>query len=624
MIGKITSVLLLLFVSSSLIYAQQLSGNMSSEANLALGYANVDIYKGDKKVASVLTDEFGNFNVKLDTGLYRVELQYVGHESIVEEIEVMDDKEANFKLKADKDYVAKQKARRAEAETYSEDRERMMMFSDAVEIKEVTETRISRKDIVKGSSGSKPPVEIDGDFLPLEISDRLGDHRQGQSRVLTAGEINDFSKWEMWSDIIVDKLKDYQNFWKIEPTSRFVVELTNQDQLPVVDATVQLLSESGAVLFQSRTDNTGKAELWGSLEIDARAINNCSALIYHEGKEFSIRRLLPFKEGINQKSINVDCEQSKIVDIAFVVDATGSMSDEIDFLRKELNDVIFKTKNANPELTFNFGNVFYRDHNEEYVTRKQDFSHILSKSVDFIDEQRAAGGGDYEEAVDVALDEAINDLNWSDDARSRMLFLILDAPPHNTQAKREKLDALMRQAAAQGIRIIPLVASGINKDAEYLLRCMALATNGTYAFLTNHSGIGGDHLEPTTDEYDVELLNDLMIRLISSSIYLPDCEKPISEDDLQDIVQDDSDHDGKEDIEWSIWPNPTSGIINVEVDRDIEEMYLTDLAGKIMERYVDVRSGRALRRDLSQYARGLYLITFNYKDKVYTKKIVLQ
>ena len=40
-------------------------------------------------------------------------------------------------------------------------------------------------------------------------------------------------------------------------------------------------------------------------------------------------------------------------------------------------------------------------------------------------------------------------------------------------------------------------------------------TGGTYTFLTNHSGIGNSHLEPTIGEYEVEKLNDLLVRVIS-------------------------------------------------------------------------------------------------------------
>ena len=33
--------------------------------------------------------------------------------------------------------------------------------------------------------------------------------------------------------------------------------------------------------------------------------------------------------------------------------------------------------------------------------------------------------------------------------------------------------------------------------------------------ITNHSGIGNDHLEPSVVEYQVEYLNDLIVRLIN-------------------------------------------------------------------------------------------------------------
>ncbi len=611
MVYKFVFIFSFFYVGMGLLHAQEVNGNMRSSTEQVLAYGNVDIYRGEDKVAAVLTDAEGNFNVKLDTGMYRIEVQYAGYEKQVVNAHVDASRSLNFELQPDKSYKHPVREKDRGSSSYSVDDERKRLFSDTEEkadIASVSSMEYSKSKHIKKSEGKS-----------------LTDSKvEAQSGVLTAGEINDFRKWELWSDIVKDELQDYQTFWKIEPRQRYVVELTNQNQLPVVDARVQLVNPDGSILFKSRTDNTGKAELWGSLIINQGIHSSCSALITHHGETFRIRRLTPFSEGINQKSIQVDCEQTKIVDIAFAVDATGSMGDEIKFLRKELNNVIYQTKNANPELTFNFANVFYRDQNEAYLTRKLDFSPVLSQSVDFIAAQNAVGGGDYEEAVEVALDEAINELSWSNEARSRILFLILDAPPHNSPEIRSKLDALMRQASAKGIRIIPLVASGINKDAEYLLRCIALATNGTYAFLTDHSGIGGSHIEPTIDDYEVELLSDLMIRVITSYIYLPDCENPVSEDVMEDLVQDDRDDEEQEQLEWTIWPNPTRGVLNIKIDRDVEEVFLTDLSGKILERYTAIRKNRAIRRDLSQYARGLYLIKFTYGDQVYTKKAVLQ
>jgi hypothetical protein len=62
--------------------------------------------------------------------------------------------------------------------------------------------------------------------------------------------------------------------------------------------------------------------------------------------------------------------------------------------------------------------------------------------------------------------------------------------------------------------IIPIAASGIDKSSEFLFRFMVQSTNGTYCFLTNHSGIGGDHVAATVGDYQVEYLNSLMVRLI--------------------------------------------------------------------------------------------------------------
>src|SRR5690606_31226686 len=91
----------------------------------------------------------------------------------------------------------------------------------------------------------------------------------------------------------------------------------------------------------------------------------------------------------------------------------------------------------------------------------------------------------------------------------------------------EKMKTYVRKASEKGVRIIPLVASGggydMDKSLEYLMRCCALGTNGTYAFLTNHSGIGNPHTAPSTDKYDVETLNKLLLRVIDQFLFVPEC-----------------------------------------------------------------------------------------------------
>ena len=79
----------------------------------------------------------------------------------------------------------------------------------------------------------------------------------------------------------------------------------------------------------------------------------------------------------------------------------------------------------------------------------------------------------------------------------------------------ESLQNQIKLAAEKGVKVIPIVASGINKETEFLMRSFALATNGTYVFITDDSGVGNSHLEPTVGDFDVEYLNDLIVRLVN-------------------------------------------------------------------------------------------------------------
>jgi hypothetical protein len=158
---------------------------------------------------------------------------------------------------------------------------------------------------------------------------------------------------------------------------------------------------------------------------------------------------------------------------------------------------------------------FYRDEGDEYVVRPFPFGEDIDEAVEILSQQSAAGGGDEPEAVHTAFLSAIDHHEWSAEARMRLLFWIHDAPPHQLPEVMTSMQGSIGKAAAKGIRIIPVAASGANKDEEFLDRSIDILTGGTYVFLTNDSGIGGGHGEPSGEvEAGVEYLNDLIVRLI--------------------------------------------------------------------------------------------------------------
>ncbi|MFD2826574.1 VWA domain-containing protein [Leeuwenhoekiella polynyae] len=332
--------------------------------------------------------------------------------------------------------------------------------------------------------------------------------------IITAGEWNDLSNWSFWQNLLNQEVADkLTTNWEFNTANRYSFELKDENSLPVVDA-VLTIKEGTNVIWSAKTDNLGTAELWIDLKSKNQKTTDISNYSFYLGNQ-KLSGVKPFSEGINTIKLNSSAPVYSNVDLAFIVDATGSMGDEMNFLKDDLKQVIQKVKAANTNLQISTGTVFYRDIDDEYLVKKSDFTLNLENTLTYINAQSADGGGDFPEAVHTALKTSIDELQWATTAKTRIAFLLLDAPPHEEAQIIDDLHTSIKKAAQKGIKIIPIVASGINKETEFLMRNFSIATNGTYVFITNDSGVGNDHLEPTVGDYDVEILQELMIRLIT-------------------------------------------------------------------------------------------------------------
>ena len=350
----------------------------------------------------------------------------------------------------------------------------------------------------------------------------LGGTNNRTSGLLTAGEWNDLDNWKFWSGLLNEnKYYEKTSYWKFYPKNLVAVQVVDGNNTAVANVPVELL-KGGTVLFSTKTDNAGFAYCWQSLfandngEIVAEDYSlNVNGASYIEPLKFTL-------QGDEQLNVNVvvsaDAKQAAAkADIAFIVDATGSMTDEIRFLISDLNYIIDHASSGN-NIALRTAALFYRDVQDEYITRYDDFSDNVSTTQEFVAKQKAGGGGDYPEAVDYALEAALQKLSWNESARARIAFLILDAPAHHKDDVIKSLQKSISLFAQNGIKIIPVAASGVDKDTEFMLRFFELATGGTYVFLTNDSGIGNKHIEASVGDYEVEKLADLMVRLIKKYV----------------------------------------------------------------------------------------------------------
>ncbi|MBL7782296.1 MAG: carboxypeptidase regulatory-like domain-containing protein [Saprospiraceae bacterium] len=638
-----------------------LKGTVTDAGNgEALIGATIQVLQQKKLVKAAHSDVDGKFSLEIPPGTYEVEASYVGFTTVrYSDVEIKKgENQISFQLQPGaaltevivtsySSPVAKDELGRTRAYL---DSESAAPAGAPVEYKAVTTKskvkgapspakpdRASREAPVKKMVAEPAIMEEEVYELSPATSDGPHDRRMDADKsvppvststpapragLLTAGEWNDLHNWNRhWVDLLSDgEIAEYEKMYQHYPSQRYTVLLTNANDFPVSDAYVKLSTASGEILWESRSDNTGKAELWAGL-FDNKTYSNLHAEAWVNGQKHDLGQPKPAKDGINRHQIQVDCNASKKVDIVWAVDATGSMGDEIEYLKTELLDVIGRAQAHNRELEFRMGTVFYRDKGDEYITKSSGLSPDISKTVDFIRKQFAGGGGDYPEAVHNALEEAIFSQKWNDNAIARICFLVLDASPHADQPEViASIQRSIREAARLGIRIVPVTASGIQKDTEFLMKFFGLATNGTYVFLTDHSGIGGRHLEPTTDEYKVEQLNDLLVRLITEYTTIKTCEGKSSilfENDLEQQQQPNA-----SDEKALYYPNPASTQFTLELPVAVESVTIYDSEGKAVRKIEQPQAGRhtVIVSDLTE---GFYTIRILRAGKMQSGKLIV-
>jgi hypothetical protein len=211
------------------------------------------------------------------------------------------------------------------------------------------------------------------------------------------------------------------------------------------------------------------------------------------------------------------------LDLVFMVDATGSMGDEIGKLRSSMRAMADRIAALPGGIDLCFGLVAYRDHGEEYLTRTYDLSNDLTAFQGVLSSLQAQAGGDEPEALNEALAQTVHQVSWRGAGTSRMVVMLADAPPHMDRGA-PYYDQLSAAALARGIKVHAVGASGLNRQGEAVFRSIAQTTGGRFVFLTyqdaRRPGHGpGSQTTHDVRDYSVATLDDLIVRLVSDEIH---------------------------------------------------------------------------------------------------------
>ena len=154
---------------------------------------------------------------------------------------------------------------------------------------------------------------------------------------------------------------------------------------------------------------------------------------------------------------------AKRVEVVFVLDTTGSMGGLIQAAKEKIWSIASTLAQAQQVPEISIGLVAYRDRGDAYVTRvvdlNRDLDSMYAKLMDFA----ADGGGDGPEAVNEALDAAIQRMSWSQDQGTyKVVFLVGDAPPHMDYQDDVKYPQVVAAAAAKGIVVNTIQCGGLS------------------------------------------------------------------------------------------------------------------------------------------------------------------
>ncbi|MGV3482702.1 MAG: vWA domain-containing protein [Sphingobium sp.] len=330
-----------------------------------------------------------------------------------------------------------------------------------------------------------------------------------QSGLLTAGDHDDLLNPELYADYAEHFLQEsgQRDLPFVDTRKRVAVKVVDAGGRPVPFARVDVQRGGSPLRLVAAADGT--ASFYPAFDrVPARTTVRVASAAGNAARALDLG-------GRGARSIAIALPGTapavSAMDLALVIDTTGSMGDEMAYLQAEIDSIVARLKREAGNLDLRISVIVYRDEGDDYVVRSTPLTADIRSVRATLARQEAGGGGDMPEAVAQAM-AAAERMEWRPGA-AKAILLVADAPPHEedfgpTLASTERL-------RARGVQIVPVAASGVEESAEYVMRTMAALTQGRYIFLTDDSGVGNPHAEPNLACYAVTRLDQLIGRVLA-------------------------------------------------------------------------------------------------------------
>lgn len=343
---------------------------------------------------------------------------------------------------------------------------------------------------------------------------------------LKAGAVDDNAKFSTYLEYLAEfdweDLNPVARPRKVDVADRHVIRVVDKDGKGVANATVAIKA-GDATIATVKTYADGRA-------------------LFHPGAYGDLQQTAAFTVAVTKGELagsadfdadeDVESWEVKLteavakpaakLDMALVIDTTGSMGGEIAKFQSTFASIVSRVQALPQQPSVRFGLVAYKDAREQYVSKvASPFTTDTAAFQSALNGLSAGGGGDKPEDLESALGDTVNTLAWDGGESVRLSFVVTDASLHTDYEQNTPYTDSMKLASEKGIKLYPIGASSLEPEGEYALRQLAQWTMGQYLFVTrggDEATGGGGTASATVDKFREGRLDDIVVDIVKAEL----------------------------------------------------------------------------------------------------------
>ncbi|MCP4503340.1 MAG: VWA domain-containing protein [Deltaproteobacteria bacterium] len=313
--------------------------------------------------------------------------------------------------------------------------------------------------------------------------------RQAPKTSLKAASTDDNKDFEAFKKFLItwsDKSSTAGQVQRLDVRERAYLRVENKDgkSIPMANVVVKDVKNK-AVIWAGKTHGNGELAFYPRIALPKTKGKVDGGFVLEAEFDGKIQQVS--WDGSSKAPtliLDVDrpVEEPLALDVLFILDTTGSMSDELQRIKDSLLSVTKKLRTTGKEFDLRYGAVLYRDITDGYVTKRHPFVSDVDLFSSHLQSVQAGGGGDRPESLNQGLAVGVEQMKWRKNS-VKIAFVVADAPPHMDYEQDVPYGESALRALEKGIKIHMVAASGLQEFGSLVFRQTAQLTGGKFIFI---------------------------------------------------------------------------------------------------------------------------------------------